>query len=75
MLDSLLLHAAGAAVISRLQDDDQWSAAGEKLKLGSLWQAFKDWKTWVGMSVALEILNVVSYSRIAGLFTRACESH
>ncbi|KZV94601.1 MFS general substrate transporter [Exidia glandulosa HHB12029] len=40
-----------AAVIGRLQDDAQWSAAGEKLKLRNVWQAFKDWKTWVGMVI------------------------
>ncbi|EJD47967.1 MFS general substrate transporter [Auricularia subglabra TFB-10046 SS5] len=38
-------------VIRRLQEDDQWSAAGENLKLRNVGQAFKDWKTWVGMVI------------------------
>ena len=35
-------------VIRRLQQDDQFSAAGESLKLKYIWQSLKDWKTWVG---------------------------
>ena len=34
-------------VIGRLQEDDQFSAAGEKLKLKYIWQSLVDWKTWV----------------------------
>ena len=34
-------------VIRRLQEDDQFSAAGEKLKLQYIWQSLVDWKTWV----------------------------
>ena len=34
-------------VIRRLQEDDQFSAAGEKLKLKYIWQSLVDWKTWV----------------------------
>lgn len=36
-------------VIRRLQKDDQYSAAGETLKLKYIWQSLLDWKTWVGM--------------------------
>ncbi len=35
-------------VIRRLQGDDQFSAAGEKLKMKYIWMSFADWKTWVG---------------------------
>ena len=35
-------------VIRRLQEDDQYSAAGENLKSKYLWQSVLDWKTWVG---------------------------
>jgi len=38
-------------VIRRLQSDDQFSAAGEKLKLKYIFQSLVDWKTWVGMIV------------------------
>lgn len=34
-------------VIRRLQEDDQFSAAGENLKLKYIWQSLIDWKTWV----------------------------
>ncbi|KAI0769158.1 MFS general substrate transporter [Irpex lacteus] len=36
-------------VIRRLQDDDQFSAAGEHLKLKYIWQSLLDWKTWLCM--------------------------
>lgn len=36
------------AVVRRLQQDDQFSAAGEKLKMKYIWMSLKDWKTWVG---------------------------
>ncbi|KAJ3550419.1 hypothetical protein NM688_g5080 [Phlebia brevispora] len=36
-------------VIRRLQQDDQFSAAGEKLRMKYIWQSLLDWKTWVGM--------------------------
>lgn len=35
-------------VIRRLQEDDQFSAAGEKLKMKYLIQSILDWKTWLG---------------------------
>ncbi|KLO11523.1 MFS general substrate transporter [Schizopora paradoxa] len=38
-----------AFVIKRLQADDQFSAAGEKLRWKYIWQSLVDWKTWVGM--------------------------
>ncbi|EJD47910.1 MFS general substrate transporter [Auricularia subglabra TFB-10046 SS5] len=36
-------------VIRRLQEDDQFSAAGEKLRWRFIWASVLDWKTWVGM--------------------------
>ena len=41
-----------AFVIKRLQADDQFSAAGEKLRLKYIWQSLVDWKTWVGSMLA-----------------------
>ncbi|KAG8763222.1 hypothetical protein FRC11_005333 [Ceratobasidium sp. 423] len=38
-----------AFVVRRLQSDDQFSAAGEKLRVKYIFQALKDWKTWLGM--------------------------
>lgn len=35
-------------VIRRLQQDDQFSAGGENLKLKYIWKSLLDWKTWVG---------------------------
>ncbi|KAF7790035.1 hypothetical protein EIP86_000984 [Pleurotus ostreatoroseus] len=36
-------------VIRRLQQDDQFSAAGEHLRMKYIWQSLLDWKTWIGM--------------------------
>ncbi|KAJ7642794.1 MFS general substrate transporter [Mycena polygramma] len=36
-------------VIRRLQGDDQFSAAGEKLQMRNIWSSFKDRKTWLSM--------------------------
>ncbi|KAE9397794.1 MFS general substrate transporter [Gymnopus androsaceus JB14] len=38
-------------VIRRLQEDDQFSAAGENLKMKYIYKSILDWKTWVGMMV------------------------
>lgn len=35
-------------VIRRLQQDDQFSAAGEHLRMKYIWQSLLDWKTWIG---------------------------
>ncbi|KAL4244473.1 MFS transporter superfamily protein [Abortiporus biennis] len=44
-----LSEAERTVVIRRLQEDDQFSAAGEKLKWTYIWQSLLDWKTWLGM--------------------------
>ncbi|THH08865.1 hypothetical protein EW145_g2424 [Phellinidium pouzarii] len=36
-------------VISRLQNDGQFSAGGEEAKWKFIWRSMIDWKTWVGM--------------------------
>ena len=43
-----LTEAERTVVIRRLQEDDQFSAAGENLKLKYIWESLLDWKTWVG---------------------------
>lgn len=43
-----LSEAERTVVIRRLQGDDQFSAAGEKLRMKYIWASLKDWKTWVG---------------------------
>lgn len=43
-----LTEAERTVVIRRLQEDDQFSAAGEKLKWKYIWQSLLDWKTWLG---------------------------
>ena len=35
-------------VIRRLQQDDQFSVAGEKLKWKYIFESLLDWKTWLG---------------------------
>ena len=42
-----------AMVIGRLQDDDQFSAGGEKFKLQNIISSLKDWKTWLGSELGL----------------------
>ncbi|KAG6831616.1 hypothetical protein H0H87_004678 [Tephrocybe sp. NHM501043] len=47
-----LTEAERTVVVRRLQGDDQFSAAGgEKLEMKYIWQAIKDWKTWIGMII------------------------
>ncbi|KAL1747872.1 major facilitator superfamily domain-containing protein [Schizophyllum fasciatum] len=46
-----LSPAERAVVIRRLQADDQFSAAGEQLRMKYIWKSFADWKTWVGMII------------------------
>ncbi|KAJ7504259.1 MFS general substrate transporter [Mycena galericulata] len=36
-------------MIRRLQGDDQFSAAGEKLRMRNILASIRDWKTWFGM--------------------------
>ena len=42
-----LTDAERAVVIHRLQTDDQYSAAGEKLRTKYIWQSFSNWKTYL----------------------------
>ncbi|KZO94375.1 MFS general substrate transporter [Calocera viscosa TUFC12733] len=44
-----LTEAERAFVVRRLQEDDQFSAAGEEFKFRYVWSAVRDWKVWVGM--------------------------
>ncbi|GLB41654.1 putative MFS general substrate transporter [Lyophyllum shimeji] len=46
-----LTEAERTVVIRRLQGDDQFSAAGEKLRMKYILKSFADWKTWLGMIV------------------------
>ncbi|KAJ8079565.1 hypothetical protein PM082_011152 [Marasmius tenuissimus] len=46
-----LSEAERTVVVRRLQGDDQFSAAGEKLKWKYILQSLKDWKTWIGMLI------------------------
>ncbi|KAJ7759161.1 MFS general substrate transporter [Mycena metata] len=48
---TFLTEAERTFVIRRLQSDDQFSAAGEKLKMKYIWKSLLDWKTWVGMII------------------------
>lgn len=44
-----LSEAERTVVVRRLQEDDQFSAAGESLRWKYIRSSFADWKTWVGM--------------------------
>ncbi|THH15230.1 hypothetical protein EW146_g5217 [Bondarzewia mesenterica] len=46
-----LSEAERTVVVRRLQRDDQFSAAGEKLQWKYVWKSIFDWKTWIGMMV------------------------
>lgn len=46
-----LSEAERTVVIRRLQSDDQFSAAGEKLKMKYIYKSLLDWKTWVGSAL------------------------
>ncbi|KAI9440614.1 MFS general substrate transporter [Lactarius indigo] len=46
-----LSEAERSAVIRRLQDDDQFSAAGEKYKLRNVISSLTDWKTWLAIGI------------------------
>ncbi|KAF8269763.1 major facilitator superfamily domain-containing protein [Lactarius quietus] len=46
-----LSEAERAMVIRRLQDDDQFSAGGEKFKIRNIVNSLKDWKTWLGIGM------------------------
>ncbi|TFK39766.1 major facilitator superfamily domain-containing protein [Crucibulum laeve] len=46
-----LSEAERTFVVRRLQADDQFSAAGEKLKMKYILQSLLDWKTWIGMMI------------------------
>lgn len=55
-----LTEAERTVVIRRLQTDDQFSAAGEKLRWKYIIQSLLDWKTWVGSGCQVGKLTVVS---------------
>ncbi|KAF8238161.1 MFS general substrate transporter [Tricholoma matsutake] len=46
-----LTETERTAVIRRLQGDNQFSAAGEDLRMKYIWKSITDWKTWVGMMI------------------------
>ncbi|KAH9004776.1 MFS general substrate transporter [Lactarius hatsudake] len=46
-----LSEAERSVVIRRLQNDDQFSAAGEKFKLRNIISSLTDWKTWLAISI------------------------
>ncbi|OBZ73553.1 hypothetical protein A0H81_06343 [Grifola frondosa] len=48
-----LTEAERTVVVRRLQKDDQFSAAGEKLKMRYIWKSLLDWKTWVGSELQM----------------------
>ena len=55
-----------AFVIRRLQEDDQFSAAGEKLKWKFVRDSLTDWKTWMGSECLFPISHVMcSWTRLA----------
>ena len=43
----LLTDAEKTVVIRRLQADDQYSAAGEELKMKYIWQSLSNWRNYL----------------------------
>ena len=56
-----LSDAERTVVIRRLQSDDQFSAAGEKLKMKYIWQSLLDWKTWLGSMYSFDQLGGLTF--------------
>jgi len=50
-----LTEAERMVVIRRLQSDDQFSAAGENLKMKYIFKSILDWKTWVASGLPVTI--------------------
>ena len=50
-----LSEAERAMVIQRLQNDDQFSAGGEKFELRNVIGSLKDWKTWLASKLGLSV--------------------
>ncbi|KAJ7623133.1 MFS general substrate transporter [Roridomyces roridus] len=44
-----LTEAERTFIIRRLQGDDQFSAAGEKLRMANVMASLRDWKTWLNL--------------------------
>lgn len=42
-------------VIRRLQEDAQYSAAGEDFNMRYIWQSILDWKTWIAMLIYMGV--------------------
>lgn len=42
-----LTEAERTAIVRRLQNDSQHSAAGEKFEMKHIWQSLSDWKTYL----------------------------
>jgi hypothetical protein len=56
-----LTEAERTVVIRRLQGDDQFSAAGENLKMKYIWKSLLDWKTWVASMWSMHRRSSLSY--------------
>ena len=50
-----LSEAERAIVIQRLQNDDQFSAGGEKFELRNVIGSLKDWKMWLASKLGLSV--------------------
>ena len=69
-----LTEAERTAVIRRLQDDGQYSAAGEKLKLKYIWQSVTDWRTYLTSRQALALLWISSIDQTLSVSVDVCRS-
>lgn len=65
-------------IIRRLQSDDQFSAAGEQLKMKYIWKSLLDWKTWVGSTflfyLAQRLLSIHEYFCIPVIIYVGCDA-
>lgn len=65
----------GVFVIRRLQDDMQFSAAGEAFKKQYIWRSLMDWKTWVASKFFFLDLWFDAYTTTVGIYMGLWVSH
>lgn len=60
-------------VVRRLQGDDQFSAAGEKLRMKYIWQSLLDWKTWLASMCLIFLILWILKSASSVIIYMGCD--
>lgn len=66
---------SGVFVIRRLQDDMQFSAAGEAFKKQHIWRSLTDWKTWVASKFFFSTYDLMLTRQQVGIYMGLWVSH